>query len=116
MHLPGSNDKTPAKETNPAFTQVGELSDKIAPLVERANGTTWYDEPENEVDVAVFALCRLRRAGAGAHGGAEAGDAVVRTALAQASPESILWVATRTISYMDEHGFPENMEEALGGD
>jgi hypothetical protein len=101
---------------NPAGTQLGELSEKIAPLLGRAAGATWYEEPENDVDIAVLALCRLRRAGAGVGGSAEGGDAAVRDALAQADPGTILWVASRTISYMDEHGFPENLTSSLSGE
>ena len=114
MKLPGRNDKPVPGETSPANVHLGELSEKVVPLLERAGGATWYEEPENDVDIAVLALCRLRRAGAGVRGGAEGGDAAVREALVQADPETVLWVASRTISYMDEHGFPESLTSSLG--
>jgi hypothetical protein len=34
----------------------------------------------------------------------------VRRVLEQASPESVLWLASRGISYMDESGYPEAVE------
>ena len=34
----------------------------------------------------------------------------VRAALAEASPEAVIWLASRAISYMDENGFPEAAE------
>lgn len=99
----------PAERT-PAKFRLGELADEIAPLLAGAVGVTWYDDPANEVDVAVDALCKLRRAAAGARRGSEGGDAAVREVLSQASPETVLWIVSRTISYMDEHGFPESFE------
>ena len=114
MRRPRRYEKPAPRETSPANVDLGELSGEVVPLLERAGGATWYEEPENDVDIAVVALCRLRRAGAGARGGAEGGDAAVRNALAQADPETVLWVASRTISYMDEHGFPESLTPSVG--
>lgn len=94
------------KETNPAFQDAANEAEQVRMLLERAQGIGWY-EADNDVDAAVVALCRLRRAGAGARGHAEAGDAAVRDLLADATPETIVWVASRMVSYMDEHGFPE---------
>jgi hypothetical protein len=37
----------------------------------------------------------------------------VRIALADASPEAVVWLASRAISYMDENDFPENVERYL---
>jgi hypothetical protein len=34
----------------------------------------------------------------------------VRDALAAVPPEALVWIASRAISYMDEHGFPEAIE------
>ena len=62
------------------------------------------------MDLAIVALCRLRRAGAGARGAPEAGDLAVRDALSQADPATVLWIASRALSYMDEHGFPETLQ------
>jgi hypothetical protein len=33
--------------------------------------------------------------------------------LAAATPEAVLWLASRAISYMDETGFPEAVEPYL---
>jgi hypothetical protein len=107
VQLPGQHDRAGPTETNPAFTELGETAEQIGALLERAQGVGWYEDTENDVDAAVVALCRLRRAGAGARGHAEAGDAAVRDALAGSSLETVVWLASRTISYMDEHGFPE---------
>ena len=84
-----------------------EELDEAVRLVERAAGVTWFDTEGNAVDVAVASLCRLRRAMAGDRGAAEAGDKAVREALKQADPQALVWLASRTISYMDEHEFPE---------
>jgi hypothetical protein len=107
MHQLGDSGKRNARETSPAFHDVLELSDSILPLLEQSVGVSWY-EAGNDVDAAAAALCRLRRAAAGARGGGESGDAAVRDVLAEATPAAVLWVASRAISYMDEHGFPES--------
>ena len=100
-------DARPRKETNPADVQLGEIFAEITRLLDNAVGVTWYEESGNAVDEAVVALCRLRRAGSGSRGGPEAGDAAVRDALALADPGAVIWLASRTISYIDEHGFPD---------
>lgn len=97
----------PRKETNPADVQLSEIFAEITTLLDDAVGVTWYEESGNAVDQAVVALCRLRRAGAGSRGGSGAGDAAVRDALGLANPGAVIWLASRTISYIDEHGFPE---------
>ena len=38
---------------------------------------------------------------------AEAGDEAVRLVLAESDPESVIWLLSRAISYMDEQGFPD---------
>ena len=55
---------------------------------------------------------RSRSAGSGAQGPAAAadrehGDEAVRYVLAQASPEALVWFASRAVSYLDESGFPD---------
>jgi len=90
---------------------VDELAESVEPLLGAATGATWYEE-ENLVDDAMVALCRLRRAAAGGRGSPEAGDAAVREALGRAAPGSVLWALSRAVSYMDEHGVPEEWEEA----
>jgi hypothetical protein len=107
MHQLGDNRKPDARETSPAALDVIELSEGVRPLLEQSVGVSWY-EAANDVDAAAAALCRLRRAAAGARGGPEGGDAAVRDVLAEATPAAVLWVASRAISYMDEHGFPES--------
>ena len=92
-----------------ATDDAAHLADEVVPLVESAVGVPWY-EFGSQVDRAASALCRLRRARAGELGGPEHGDAAVRDALVQASPEALVWIASRAISYMDETGFPESVE------
>jgi len=94
---------------SPATSAAAELREGVLQALEAANGSSWYEE-ENTVDRAVAALCRLRRAAAGDRAGAEEGDAVVRDALAQASPDALVWVASRMVSYLDEHDFVEAAE------
>jgi hypothetical protein len=112
MYQPGDSRKRDARETSPAFHDVLELSESVLPLLEQSVGVSWY-ETANDVDTAAAALCRLRRAAAGARGGTEGGDAAVRDVLAEATPAAVLWVASRAISYMDEHGFPESSGPSL---
>jgi hypothetical protein len=102
----GRGGKRVPKETNPAFMDAAAEAERVGPLLERAQGASWY-EAGNDVDAAVVALCRLRRAGAGASGHAGAGDAAVREILTGANPENLVWLASRMVSYMDENGFPE---------
>jgi hypothetical protein len=88
---------------------VDDLADRVVPLLDVATGATWYEEG-NPVDDAVVTLCRLRRAAAGGRGITEAGDAAVRDALGRAAPGAVVWALSRAISYMDEHGYPEEWE------
>jgi hypothetical protein len=78
--------------------------------MERALGVSWYEDDSNAVDVAVLALCRIRRAGAGAGNSSEAGDTAVRDVLGLVDTGTVLWIASRAISYMDEHGFPDSLD------
>ena len=73
-------------------------------------GSGWYAEHGNKADRAAFVLCRLRRARGGQWKSSEVGDDAVRAALGEASPEAVVWLASRAISYMDENGFPEAAE------
>ena len=70
----------------------------------------WYEENGTAIDEAAFSLCRLRRAQSGLRGGPQQGDEAVRRVLEEASPEVVVWLASRTISYLDETGFPEAVE------
>jgi hypothetical protein len=96
-----------------AAEDAARLAGEVGPLVERALGVHWYETIGNDADRAVAALCLLRRYRAGVRGGPAHGDAAVREALAGVSPEAALWVASRAISYLDEHGFPEAVEPYL---
>jgi len=92
-----------------ATDDAEQLAQDAGPLLERAVGVGWYDAIGSDVDLAALVLCRLRRAGAGAGGAMEHGDAAVRAALTQASPDALAWITSRAISYMDESGFPESV-------
>ena len=96
-----------------AVEDAHELADRSPGLVEAAAGASWYTQPGNPVDTAIFALCRLRRAASAERRSTEGGDEAVRTALVQADPEAVVWLASRVVSYMDEQGFPEQVEPWL---
>ena len=110
MRIPGSDDKGRNVKSFVAAHDASRLTDEASTLVDRALGIEWYDQAGNEVDYAAYVLCRLRRARAGEKGGPSHGDEAVRVALVQASPEALVWFASRAISYMDETGFPEAVE------
>ena len=82
---------------------------EISALVDQGLEADWYELPANDVDRAAYALCQLRRARALDDGPGEA-DEAVRTALAGASAEALVWLTSRAISYMDESWFPEAVE------
>ena len=84
-------------------------ADGAVAVIDRATGEDWY-EPGGAADRAALTLCRLRRARAGELGGVPHGDEAVRDSLQQASPDALVWLASRAISYMDESGFPEAVE------
>jgi len=90
------------------------LAENVVNRIDEVVGVGWYREHGGTVDLAALTLCRLRRARAGERGGPEAGDEAVRAALSEASPEALLWLASRAISYMDENGFPEAVEPWFG--
>ena len=83
--------------------------------IDGAAGEDWY-EPGSAADRAALTLCRLRRARAGELGGMGHGDEAVRDALRQANPDAVVWLASRAISYLDESGFPEAVEQWFGQD
>lgn len=103
----------PRPESVVAADDAQEAADRAPALVDAANGSGWYDEHGNQVDVAVVALCLLRRAASGDQSRMEAGDDAVRDALKEAQPDAVVWLASRVISYMDEHAFPEAVEPWL---
>jgi hypothetical protein len=100
--------RTP-RDDNPARADAARLLGEVVPLVNQAQGATWYSHYRNDADIAVVELCRLRRAGAGSDMSGEAGDEAVRSALQEAEPEAVVWLASRLISYMDEQGYPETL-------
>jgi hypothetical protein len=100
----------PGRESIVAADDAQELFGRAPELVARASGASWYTEPGNPIDVAVVALCLLRRAASGDRASFEGGDAAVREALADTEPEHLIWLLSRLISYMDEQGFPELTE------
>ena len=111
MQIPGAGE--PRRRGTSDFVaaeDAGALAERVLPLLDRAVGVEWYRQHGTDVDRAAATLCRLRRARAGERGGPEGGDEAVRAVLATASPEAVLWHASRAISYMDEPGFPEAVE------
>ena len=96
-------------------SRVGDFSkfdaDRLAEALEQtineAKGVGWYDDVGSAVDVAVARLCLLRRAKAGESSSTAAGDEAVRLLLERSDPETVAWLLTRTISYLDEQGFPD---------
>lgn len=109
MRIPRADDPRDAP-TPIAAGDAAQFWDAAGPLLERARDVGWYDVPGSEIDRAASALCKLRRATAGRRGAPQHGDEAVRTVLASASPEAVVWLASRAISYMDEYGFPEAVE------
>jgi hypothetical protein len=112
MKIPRRGQLPPRKAPDDfvAAEDSGRLADRAIAALERADGVDWYEENGSPVDEAAFALCRLRRAHAGLLGGPQHGDAAVRRVLEGASPEVVVWLASRTLSYLDETGFPEAVE------
>jgi hypothetical protein len=93
-----------------AAEDANRLADQAPAAIDEAAGADWYHEHGNNADRAAYTLSRLRRARAGQHQSPLAGDEAVRAALSQASPDAVIWIASRAISYMDENGFPEAAE------
>jgi hypothetical protein len=104
--------KGPRRDVGPADEDALRLAEDAVPAVNDASGRSWYEELGNPADRAVAALCRLRRAEAGRRNDPAAGDEAVRRALAEADPDAVVWLASRTISYMDEHEYPETIARA----
>lgn len=110
MRFPGSGETRGGGDFVVVSEDAARLTDEVGPLLEGAVGVQWYETLGNQVDLAALSLCRLRRARAGLRGSIEQGDAAVREALGQASPQALAWITSRAISYMDENGFPEAVE------
>ena len=114
MVFPGKDDRKTPPADFVAAEDAGQLADEAGGLIDAALGAEWYTEYGGRADRAALTLCRLRRARAGERGGPEHGDEAVRNVLGQASPEALVWIASRAISYMDENGFPEAVEPWFG--
>jgi len=110
VRIPGGGERREGGRFFVVTDDAAHLAQEAGPLLERAVGVGWYDTIASDVDFAALVLCRLRRAGAGVGGAMEHGDAAVRAALMQARPEELVWITSRAISYMDENGFPESVE------
>jgi hypothetical protein len=93
-----------------AAEDANQLANHAPAAIDEAAGADWYHEQGNNADRAAYMLSLLRRARAGQLQSPAAGDEAVRAALAQASPEAVIWIASRAISYMDENGYPEAVE------
>lgn len=106
MRLPRAADR-PQSNDPIAREDASRLAVAAGPLLERAANVLWYELAGNDVDRAALTLCRLRRAMAGSGGGPQHGDQAVRDVLAQASPDALVWFASRAVSYLDESGFPD---------
>jgi hypothetical protein len=109
MRLPGRDEPKKTSEYFVAAEDASRLQQEVVARIDDAVGVEWY-EAGGEADLAALTLCRLRRAKAGLSGATHHGDDAVRLALEQASPEALVWIASRAISYMDESGYPEAIE------
>ena len=106
MRIPRPGER-PLPQEPIALGDAIQLTAAAGPILEQATDVQWYHTAGNDVDRAALTLCRLRRVMAGRGGGPEHGDAAVRAILAQASPEALVWFASRAVSYLDENGFPD---------
>ena len=111
MRIPGDEPKKRDSRYFVAAEDAGYLAEQVPALVTRAVGVTWYERGGTDVDRAAYALCRLRRARGGEKGSPQQGDEAVRLALGTVSTPALVWIASRAISYMDEYGFPEAVED-----
>jgi hypothetical protein len=112
VRIPGADDPRETTFAIAADDAVAAMG-AAGQLLEQAIDVEWYEEHGSDVDRAAVVLCRLRRAFAGQRGGPQHGDEAVRVLLERASPEAIVWIASRAISYMDEYGFPEAVEDSF---
>lgn len=107
MEIPRRRRDVRHGEVTPASEDAVFLARVTVELVDAAARASWYEERGNPADVAVAALCRLRRAAAGVGGTPEAGDDAVRTVLETADPAALRWIASRLVSYADETAFAD---------
>jgi hypothetical protein len=83
------------------------LSQELPELLARAHGSSWYEFAGADVDLAMARLCLLRRAKSGERGSHVSGDETVRLMLTGIEPDTLVWLLSRAVSYMDEQGFPD---------
>lgn len=95
---------------------ASRISSRASEVIDGVVDVGWYEEVGNDVDRVAYLLCRLRRARAGGETGPAQGDEAVRQVLQLADPEALVWFASRTVSYMDETGFPEAVEHLFPDD
>ena len=110
MKIPGRWDRRDPPQDALAADDGDREAQRAGRLLEESVGIDWYETNGTSVDAAALALCRLRRARAGLRGGPQHGDEAVRRVLETAPPETVAWIASRAISYMDENGYPEAVE------
>ena len=113
MKIPNRHEPRPGQKPPEDFVAAEDadaLAAKAPERIDQAAGGDWYEEQGTAIDLAALTLCRLRRARATTGGGPRRGDEAVRAALEQASPEAVVWLASRAISYLDETGFPDAVE------
>ena len=106
----GDRKRRTTSESELAAGEADELAKEAPALVDAAVDVEWYSRAGNDVDLAAYKLCLLRRARSGERGATSHGDDAVRAALGAASPEAVAWLASRMISFMDENGFPDDLE------
>jgi hypothetical protein len=111
MRIPGEEPRRRDSRYFVAAEDAGYLAEQVPELVTRALGVSWYERGGTEVDRAALALCRLRRARGGEKGSPQHGDEAVRLALGSVGTPALVWIASRAISYLDEYGFPEAVED-----
>jgi hypothetical protein len=116
MRIPGDERRQPDTRYFVAAEDVGRLREEAVPRLDRAVGVGWYEQPGSAIDAAAYTLCRLRRARGGEKGGPQYGDEAVRQVLDEVGTPALVWLASRAISYMDEHGFPETVEPWLAAE
>ncbi len=99
--------KREPRVTDLSQTDAIRLEESVGPLLAEAKDVSWYDEPGVEVDLATARLCLLRRARCRRGASVDAGDDKVRLILGETDKDTVVWLLSRAISYMDEQGFPD---------
>jgi hypothetical protein len=101
-------------ESEIAAGEAERLERDAPALVDAAVDVEWYSRVGNDVDLAAYKLCLLRRARSGEKGATHHGDEAVRGVLAAADPAAVRWLASRMVSYLDENGYPDDLEPWFG--